>query len=59
MCFGKSLQTWSEMKKEPEKMWEEENVQNKLIIIISSATSSVYIHVHVNCWIPFDQPIKH
>lgn len=53
MCFEKSWQTWSEIKK---KMWEEENMQSKLIIIILSATSSVYIHAHVNCWISFDQP---
>lgn len=56
MCFEKSWQTWSEMKKKNWKMWEEENMLNKLIIIILNATSSVYIHAHVNYWISFDQP---
>lgn len=55
MCFEKSWQIWSEMEKKW-KMWEEENMQSKLIIIILNATSSVYIHAHVNYWISFDQP---
>lgn len=37
------------MKKKTKLKNVEENMQNKLIIIILSATSSVYVHADVNC----------
>lgn len=60
MCFGKSWQTWSE--KEEKKTLENVGRQEHAKYINHyhlSAAGSVYIHAHVNCWISFDQPIKH